>query len=231
MARRESRQHTERGDNKMKELYIIGAGGFAAELTEYIHQNNSIQKEQITILGYFDLDVKQYEAYSYDAPFLGNEREYKFSSEDKVLIAIGDVNIRTKAIEYFESMNIEIENFSHYTALIAATAKIGKGNIFCPYTIIGPNTIVGNFNLLNYYCAIPHDCKIGDFNVFSPNIQITGYCEVGNKNLFGVSSGMKPNISIKNNNKIQPGLIVDKNVKNNSLIFKVEKIKIMELYK
>lgn len=215
----------------MKKIYIIGSGGLAAEITEYILQNNANNQEEITILGYFDLDEKQYTNYGFTAPFLGDEKKYNFLEKDKVLIAIGDVNIRTKAIEYFESINIEIESFIHHTSLIAGSSKLGRGNIVCPYTIIGPNTSVGNYNLINYQCAIPHDCKIGNLNVFSPNIQVTGYCNVGNRNLFGLSSGLKPGISLGDNNKIQPGLIVDKNINNNSLVFKIEKIKIMELYK
>ena len=214
-----------------KEIYIIGAGGLSAEITEYINQNNSVRKEQIKILGYFDLDNKQYETYKYIAPFLGDEREYKFSSDDKVLIAIGDISIRTKAIEYFESINIEIESFIHHTSLIAGSSELGRGNIICPHTIIGPNTSVGDYNLINYQCALPHDCQVGNLNVFSPNIQITGYCKIGNKNLFGLSSGLKPSISLGDNNKVQPGLIVDRNISDNSLVFKIEKIKVMELYK
>ena len=215
----------------MKKVYIIGAGGFASELTEYIFQNNKINNEKIEILGYFDKDEELYNSYSYEKPYLGNEKEYSFNEGDSVLIAIGNIEIRKNLIVYFDEIKVNPINFIHYTSIVANNSIIGKGNIICPYVVIGPNTNIGNFNLINYYCGIPHDNSIGDNNIFSPNCQLTGFTKIGNDNLFGVSTGTKPNVIMGDNNKIQPGIIVDKNINNNMLVFNLNKIKVMELYK
>jgi len=215
----------------MKKVFIVGAGGLASELTEYISQNNKINCEKIEVLGYFDKDDKSYNNYSFDKPYLGNEEEYSFNKNDCILIAIGNIEIRKKLILYFQKIEVNLINFIHYTSIISNSNLIGKGNIICPYVIIGPNTIIGNFNLINYHCGIPHDNILGNNNVFSPNCQLTGFTKIGNDNLFGVSTGTKPNIIIGDNNKIQSGIIVDKNISNNMLVFNLNKIKTMELYK
>ncbi len=215
----------------MKEIYMIGTGGFSAELTEYIEDNNRQEDQQIKIMGYFDFDESNYLQYTYNAPYLGFEKDYNFSPEDSVIIAVGDVEKRAKIISYFKEININIEGFIHHTAMIAKTAKLGTGNIICPYVIIGPNTIFGDNNLINFYSSVPHDCLMGDCNVLSPNIQITGYTKIGNSNFFGVSSGTKPSIEIGDDNKVQAGLIIDKNILDKSIVFKIEKVKSMKLYK
>jgi len=215
----------------MKKVYIIGAGGFAAELTDYIFQNNKINSEKLEIVGYFDIDKRTYDNYSFKKPFLGDEKKYKFNDNDNVLIAIGNIQIRKKIIKFFYKQKINFLNFVHYTSHLSSDSTLGIGNIICPYVIVGPNTNIGNFNLINYSCGIPHDNTLGNNNIFSPNCQLTGFTEIGNDNLFGVSTGSKPNIIIGNNNKIQPGIIVDRNIKNNMLVFNLNKVKTMELYR
>jgi len=213
----------------MKNIYIIGTGGFAAELTEYILDNNK-QGNVLSIAGYFDIDDKNHKIYKFEAPFLGKEKEYDFPKESILYLAIGDNSIRKHIIDYFKDKDVVFENFIHHSCLIASSAKLGTGNILCPHIIIGPNTILGDYNLLNYKTAIPHDCHLGNQNVFSPNVNITGYTTIGSNNFFGISSSALPDIHIGNNNKIQAGVTVDKKITNDNIVFTMNKIKTMVLY-
>lgn len=79
----------------MMELYIIGASGFASEITEYIEQ-------EIKILGYFDVDKTSYEIYDFNANFLGSEGEFEFSKSSKAIIAISNPKIKRKNISKFK---------------------------------------------------------------------------------------------------------------------------------
>lgn len=214
----------------MKKVYIIGTGGFAAEVTEYIYQNNEKQFNSMDIIGYFDKDSINYKKYAFEAPFLGNEEEFNFEKDANIIVAIGNQEIHKKVIRYIEENELNLINFIHYTVITPRNLTIGNGNILCPHVIIGSNTVIGNNNIFNYNTAIPHDCMVGHENIFSPNVQITGYNSIGNSNFFGVSCGTKPNIKIGDNNKIQAGIIVDKDIYNNNIVFTTLEIKKMELY-
>lgn len=213
------------------EVKIIGAGGFAMELAEYIEDNNRHLEEKVLIEGFFDIDDKSYNINQFTAPYLGSEKDYAFTDDDNVLIAIGDLETRNKVIDYLNDTAANIISFVHHSSIIASSSNIGKGTIICPFCIIGAMTKLGNYNLINYQCAIPHNCTIGDGNVFSPNVQVTGYTKIGSNNFFGVSTGTMPSIVIGNNNKVQAGLLVTKNIENNSIVFSIQKIKTMEMYK
>ncbi len=216
--------------NYMK-VKIIGAGGFAMELAEYIEDNNRHLEEKILIEGFFDFDDKLYNSNQFNAPFLGSEKDYNFTNDDNVLIAIGDLETRNKVIDYLNDTAVNIISFVHHSSIIASSSNIGKGTIICPFCIVGAMTKLGDYNLINYQCAIPHNCTVGDRNVFSPNVQVTGYTKIGSNNFFGVSTGTMPSIVIGNNNKVQAGLLVTKNIENNSIVFSIQKIKTMEMYK
>lgn len=215
----------------MKEVIILGTGGLAAELVSYIYANNKYYNGKTKIKGYLDINDNNYKKYNFIEPFLGNENEYNFNEKDIVYIAIGNDRIRNNLILLLENKNIIFENFIHYTALISRDSTIGRGNIIGPNVIVGPNTIIGDFNLINYNCSIAHDSFLGNRNIFSPNVNITGYCTIGNENFFSLSTGLTPNIKIGNNNKIQAGIIVNKDVENDSIVFSLNQIKTIPIYK
>lgn len=218
-------------NNSYIKVKIAGAGGFAMELSEYIEDNNRHLEEKILIEGFFDIDDKSYNDNQFNAPYLGSEKDYTFNNGDNVLIAIGDLETRNKVIDYFKDTAVNIMSFVHHSSIVASSSNIGEGTIICPYCIIGAMTVIGDYNLINYQCALPHNCIVGNRNIFSPNVQATGYTVIGSNNFFGVSTGTMPSIVIGNNNKVQAGLLVTKNIANNSIVFSMQKIKMMEMYK
>ena len=202
----------------MKELVIVGCGGFAAELTEYIEQNNTAIPSNLVIKGYIDVDAETHQSYALPFPYLGNGEEINLN-EIELIIAIGDATIRNAVFEKFKSMGGYFYTFIHHTASISKSAVIGNGVVICPNVIIGPKAEVRDNCLLNYNSAIAHDCSIDVGNVFSPAVVVTGYVKIGRENLFGVGSKITPSISIGNNNKIQAGLVVTQDIPDKKVVF------------
>tara|TARA_Y100000741_G_scaffold192266_1_gene146372 strand:+ start:537 stop:1190 length:654 start_codon:yes stop_codon:yes gene_type:complete len=203
-------------------LIIIGTGAAAAELTVFINDSQKMNKTNFKIKGYLDLKSskkKFWKKYSLSSPFLGSPESYKFNSKEKYILSISDILVRNKIITFLKNKKIRLENFIHHTAIVSNTAKIGNGNIIYPYCLIGPKAKIGNFNFLNSSVAIGHDSKVGDNNIFSPNCCIAGHSEIGQSNFFGLNSAVIPSKKIGNKNKIQAGMIVDKDLKNNEVIF------------
>ena len=102
--------------------------------------------------------------------------------------------------------------------MISKSAKLGKGNIIYPNSVVGPNANLGNFNLVTSYSFISHDCTIGDYNFFS-TAGLAGNVDIGNRNFFGIRSTVLPSVKIGNDNLIQAGMVVDKNVTDKETVF------------
>ncbi len=96
-----------------------------------------------------------------------------------------------------------------------------------PLVNIGPNVLVGRHNLLNARCSLGHDTKIGDFNFISPNVSFSGTTLVGDGNLFGVNCATKPGIQIGSRNRIEAGMIVDRPVEDDAVVFYRYKERVM----
>lgn len=207
----------------MKTVLILGTGAVASELTAYIEdQNLKVPNDQkIHIRGYIDYEEnieKYWKLYNFKAPVICDIDSYFAREEEEVLIGISDITFRNKMIEKLQAARIKIGSFIHYSCILSSNVEIGEGNIIYPFCIIGSNVKIGNFNLLTSYSFISHDCTIGDGNFFS-TAGIAGRINIGNNNFFGIGSKVIPHVIIGNRNTIQAGMIVDKNVENDSTVF------------
>ena len=219
----------------MRNVIILGSGGCASEVTFYIEDNNlhSPGEEKINILGYIDYadHVKDnYDKYDFKAPVLCDVDSYEPKPDEEVLIAVMDIAFREKVIKILKDKNARIGSFFHHSVVKPVDLDIGDGNIVGPFCMLEKYASIGSYNLLTSYCFISHDCKVGDNNFFSV-AGVAGTVTVGNNNYFGIRSFTIPGVVIGNNNTIQAGMLVDKDVKDNTTVFYRFKEKVMAVPK
>jgi len=204
----------------MKEIIILGAGGHAAEIEEYIRysqKDSGIQ--ELRISGFLDDNPDSYKGYKFSAPFLGSLKDHKVIKGGQYIMGIANLKYRKHFIDKFISEGAEFLTFIHNTAYVSESALIGQGTIICPYVNIGPNVRIGNYNLVNSRSSLGHDTSIGNYNFISPNVCFSGFSKIGDQNLFGINSVTIPNISVGNRNKISAGMVLDQNIGDDSVVF------------
>lgn len=216
----------------MRNVIILGAGGAGAELTFYIEDHNSKVgvDQQMRISGYIDDSKENWAKYDFKAPLLSNIYSYTPKEGEEVLIAIGEIDTRKKMIEILAQKKAQIGSFIHCSVIKPINMKLGIGNIVFPFCILEKNSKIGNYNFLTSYCFISHDCVVGDNNFFSV-AGLAGAVKVGNNNYFGLRSLVIPRVELGDNNVIQSGMIVDKNVKDDTTVFYRFKERVMAIPK
>lgn len=213
----------------MKEVIIIGAGGHAAEIDEYIRFGS--KDSEMTVVGFIDDNENSYKKYQFSAPYLGNIHEHVVANDKYYIIGIANLAYRKPIVDKFLTKGGKFLTFVHAVAYVSPSAKIGDGVVIAPYVNIGPNVVIGNFTLLNARASIGHDTIIGAHNFISPNVSFSGNTRVGDENLFGVNSATIPGITIGSRNKIAAGMVVDKPVENDSVVFHRFKEKVIAVQK
>jgi len=203
-----------------KKIIVVGSGSHAAELRDYICHNNFARPlERLKVIGYIDDDDQiSYEHYDFEEPFLGHIKEHKIERDCKYLMGIANLDYRKAIVEKLESQGAEFIGLIHPTAIISQTATIDPTSIISHNASVGANAKIGRFNLLNSRCTVGHDTVIGDFNFISPQAAISGFTTIGNGNLIGTNACTIPGIKIGDNNKITAGMVITKNIKNDSTI-------------
>jgi acetyltransferase EpsM len=214
----------------MKKTILIGAGGNTAEVREYIRFHNRVKPEEIIeVLGYLDVDDTNYLKYQFEEPYLGTAEEHQVIEGVEYMFCFGNLPYKKALAETFEKNGAAFFTFIHPTALIASTAKIGRGVLISHNASVGPFAEVGDFNIINSRATIAHDTLLGAFNFISPQVALSGNTTLGNGNMMGVNSATIPGITIGNGNTIGAGSVITKNIDNGQLVVGVPGKSIKEL--
>jgi len=217
----------------MKNIIIVGTGGFAAEILEYIHANQKfVDNFDYIVKGFLDINDKNHKHYGFEYPLLGDETNYIIDENDVFILGIGEIElmeVRKKIVNTLKSKGATFINLIHHTVHIPKSTILGEGNIVAPFSVIGPNSKIGNYNAINYHSSIAHDSSIGNYNILSPSTTITGWVNVGSMNFFGTSTSIIPSVNVGDFNKIQSGVVVEKDIKDGSFVFSSIKVKKMIL--
>lgn len=205
--------------HEVEEVYIIGASGFAREVTEYLREINNLK-----IKGYFDINDEEYNKYAYEAPFLGNELNYDFSLSDNVIIAIADYKIREKIYYDLKEKGVSFPKIIQKNAFVSKNSKIDEGAIICPFVTVTSNAIIGKNFHANIYSYIAHDCLIGDNVTFAPSVKCNGNVVIEDNVYIGTGAiifqgkNYKP-LTIGKGAVIAAGSVVTKNVPAGMIVF------------
>lgn len=215
------------------QIIIVGTGAVAAEITSNIEDTPYGELAGVEIKGYLEYEhnlANYYRKYNLQAPVIGDIDSYTPRSGDRFVLGVANIAFRNQLIVKLESKGAEFINLIHQTAMVSRTAIIGRGNVINPNCMIGPNVILGDFNLLTSGSIISHDCIVGRNNIFSTAL-LCGHVSVGCGNSFGIRSTVIPHITIGDHSTIQAGMIVDKDVPNESTVFHRFKEKIIAIPK
>jgi acetyltransferase EpsM len=194
----------------MKQIILVGAGGHAAELRDYINDYNCANEIErgLTVLGYLDDNRANYDHYDFAEPYLGNLHDHQIRTDVWYLMGIANLAYRRKIILDFEQMGAKFTGFIHPTSRISPSATIGRGVVISHSASIGPKVIVENHTIINSRTTVGHDTQIGKYNFISPLCALSGNTKIGDCNLIGTNVITIPGVAIGNENKIGAGVVL-----------------------
>lgn len=207
------------GNGMKNKVLIIGAGGHAAEIADYIRGNNKAGVSEIEIQGFIDDNEGNYTRYAFREPYLGTICDHKVVAGSAYIIAIANLSYRRFFVEKFLAEGAVFASLIHYSAFISSSSRLGIGVVIGPMANLGPKTVVGDYTLINSRCSLGHDTEIGKFNFISPNVCFSGFSRIGDENLFGINSATIPNITVGNKNQIAAGMVLHQDVTDNETVF------------
>lgn len=199
--------------SEMKDLYIIGAGGFGREVAWLVRRINAI-KPTWNLLGFVDDAVEKQGGEEDGYPVLGSIQSLQTVAKDTyVVCAVGSAKVRRDIIDKVKTFeNILFATLIDPDAVISDRVKIGKGNIICAGTIVTVDVSIGEHVIVNLDCTIGHDCKIHNFVTVYPSVNLSGMTEVGKQTEIGTGAQVIQGIKICENVIVGAGAVVVKSI-------------------
>jgi len=156
----------------MKQLVIIGAGGFGREVAWLVEDINKVNPEW-QISGFVDDDdtilgtkINGYEV-------LGN-LEWLKKQDIYAVCALGDPKTKKKIIVSLENTKVKFPVLIHPSVIKSDLVDIGDGCIICAANVFTVNITIGKHVIVNLDCTIGHDAVIGDYSTILPSVNISG---------------------------------------------------------
>lgn len=190
----------------MKNLIIIGAGGYAKSVLDSVDHMN------FRMVGYLD-DIKSVGNYHQGYPILGNKIDCVERPEDYVyFVAIGNNTKRKFWFDKLKERKLSLINVIDKSALVSHAATIGEGSFIGKLAILNHGSSVGDNCVINTRALIEHGCIINNHVNVSTNATLNGdvVCEEGC--FVGSGSVINGQLTIGEWSLVGSGSVVIKNV-------------------
>lgn len=190
----------------MRDLFIVGAGGFGREAIWTIERINSLsQQPQWNIIGYADDNTKWKKGDNFEGfPILGTIEEASHDHPGaSVFIAVGKNNKREDIAKRLRGHD--------FPAIIDPKAQISPTTDFLEGVFVGAGAVIqvgaelGKFVIVGANSVIGHDARLGDFINMGPGTVIASGVSVGSNVSFYANASTMPWIKIGEGCSINAG--------------------------
>jgi sugar O-acyltransferase (sialic acid O-acetyltransferase NeuD family) len=207
-------------DSKMKNLLIVGAGGFGREVYNLaIHCKE--HGSNFNIKGFLDDNDKALDGFKGYPKILSNLKDYLIEKDDVFVCAIGTIDIKKSACNLILNKGGEFINLIHPTSFINQNVKIGIGVIVFMNSNISNDCIIQDFVTIQGFVGLGHDTQIGKWCHINTYSFTGGGVNIGDEVLVNTRSTILPKVKVFSGATIGACSLVIRNVKENTTVFGV----------
>jgi len=205
----------------MYNIIIVGAGGFGREVYTWACKTYLESDNDYKIKGFLDSNLKSLDGFKINAKVLSDENNYLVAENDRFIIAIGNIDTKKKIVKTLEGKGAQFISLIHHTAVIAPTAKIGKGCVICPFVTVSDNVVINDFSMLNFYSSCGHDATVGKYSILSPYATLNGFSVLEDEVFLGTHSTVTYNSKIGYRSKVSANSVAMNDAPRYSLVYGV----------
>ena len=195
----------------LRDLYIIGAGGFGREVAWLVERINEVNPTW-NLKGFIDDNESLWGSVEGEYPVLGGCEYLKSLGDVYAVCAVGSAKVRKIIIGRIKESNVKFATLIDPSVLVSKRVEIGEGSIICAGTIITVDIRIGNHVIINLDCTIGHDVDIEDFVTIYPSVNVSGNVLIGQCTELGTGTQIIQGKTITANSIVGAGAVVVKNI-------------------
>ena len=203
----------------MKNIVIIGSGGFGREVAWLIEDINKVNK-QWNLLGFIDENIENSGKVVNGYKVLGGFEFLENKNDIYYVCAIGKSSIRIRVVEdKCDNLKIKAATLIHPSVIMSNNFNtIGEGSIVCAANVLTVNISIGKHSIINLDCTIGHDVKMGNFSTIYPSSNISGQCIIGECTEVGTGTQVIQGKKIGDNCILGAGSVVINDINENCVV-------------
>ena len=162
----------------MKNLIIIGAGGFGREAADAAIQAIGYQTE-FCLKGFLDARPEALAGYASLPPIIGTPEDYVPQADDVFFCALGNLAARRRCVQLVKAKGAKFQSIIDKTARIGSRTHLGEGVFVASGVSITVDCSVGDFTCIFHNSSIGHNVQIGAYSHVYALVSIGGDVQIG----------------------------------------------------
>jgi sugar O-acyltransferase (sialic acid O-acetyltransferase NeuD family) len=196
----------------MKNLIIVGAGGYAKSVLDSVDYMN------FRMVGFLD-DIKEKGTSHLGYPVLGNTVEcIPMPQEYVYFVAIGNNAKRKRWFDVLKEHHLSLINVIDRSALVSTHSTIGEGSFIGKFAVVNSGSSIGDNTVINTRALVEHGCVIGSHVNVSTCATLNGDVIVEEGGFVGSGVTVNGQLSIGRWALVGSGAVVLHDVKPNTTV-------------
>lgn len=204
----------------MPPVYLVGAGGFALELLDWIYLDFPSFRFAACLItsgpAPSSLPLPCGDRLTVESFML----DYHYPESSRFLMGVSDPLAKSSLVSLLiTGSSLRPISYVSRRAYVSPSASIGQGSVVCPGSSLSPCSSVGEYVTLNCNSLIGHHASVGNFCTFFGQNSLNGGACVGDMSILSSCSCVAPKISIGRRSKIGIGSVVVNNIPDEVVVF------------
>lgn len=175
-------------------VVIAGMGGFGQEVAGYLKEE--ALRGGFHVLGGLADYIDQATIDAIGIPYLGTITDYRPKENEVVIVAIGSVEGRKRVLERLWANQVPTPSYIHHSCFLAPTARIERGVIISPFSVINQHAHIREGAMINVHCTVAHGTTVGKFSVLCPYVAMNGNAVAGDECFLSTRATLYPHVAI-----------------------------------
>jgi sugar O-acyltransferase (sialic acid O-acetyltransferase NeuD family) len=201
----------------VKNVIIVGAGGFGREVFQYVQDTFGASSE-FSVKGFLDDGPRGRDDVDAPARVIGSTSGYAVQSDDVFVVAVGTPAVRQLLTERLASRGARFLTIIHPRAYVASTAQIDTGCIVPPFAMVSCFARLAPSVVLGVCSAVGHDAEVGPCAVVSPFAAVCGAVVLEAGVFLGSHATITPGKRVGANTRVAAGAVVYRDVPANVFV-------------
>ena len=204
----------------MKNLIIIGAGGFGREMFGAAREAIGYG-ERFRIKGFLDGNPAALDGFSGYPAIIGSPEAYEIGPDDVFITALGGTAARRRCAGFVEARGGEFISVIHRTASLGPNVSVGAGSFIAHNVVLTADVKVGRHACVFHGSVIGHDATLDDYSHVYSLVSIGGGVHIGEGALVFPGAKVVPRVDVGAGSTVGIGSAVIKDVAPGITVFGV----------
>ncbi|HXY73659.1 MAG TPA: acetyltransferase [Actinomycetota bacterium] len=190
-------------------VVVVGAGGHAREVLQILLACRQIGLD-VEPVGFVDEATWPDGATLDGVPILGGLEWFESAGQPapEAVCAVGTPSVCRSLATRVGARGVRFASAISPSALVAGTARIGRGAMVFPNVVVGPGALIGDHVALNVGVTVSHDTVVGSFSGIGPGAHLAGNVTLGTECFVGMGANVIQGVSIGDGSVIGAGATV-----------------------